>query len=52
LEIEALMGAVLEIAKLTDTPAPTIETVYGLMKLLDQNRRKPRISRDYRFLKP
>lgn len=46
LEIEALMGAVLEIAKLTDTPAPTIEAVYGLMKLLDQNRRKPRVSRD------
>jgi ketopantoate reductase len=40
LEIEALMGAVLEMARLTDRPAPTIEAVYGLIKLLDQTRRR------------
>jgi 2-dehydropantoate 2-reductase len=40
LEIEALMGAVLEMARLTDMPAPTIEAVYGLTKLLDQTRRR------------
>jgi ketopantoate reductase len=39
LEIEALMGTVLEMAKLTNTPAPTIEAVYGMTKLQDQRRR-------------
>jgi 2-dehydropantoate 2-reductase len=33
-EIDALVGAVVELAKLTDTPAPRIEAVYGLVKLL------------------
>ncbi len=46
LEIEALTGAVLEMARLTDTPAPTIEAVYGLTKLLDQTRRQPKNPRD------
>lgn len=41
LEIEALTGAVLEMARLTDTPAPRIEAVYGLTKLLDRSRRRP-----------
>ena len=46
LEIEALTGAVLEMARLTDTPAPSIEAVYGLTKLLDQTRRRPKNPRD------
>ncbi|MGZ8401310.1 MAG: ketopantoate reductase family protein [Methyloceanibacter sp.] len=41
LEIEALTGAVLEMARLTDTLAPRIEAVYGLTKLLDRSRRRP-----------
>ena len=35
LESEALVGAILEMGRLTDTPAPTIEAVYALVKLLD-----------------
>jgi 2-dehydropantoate 2-reductase len=35
LENEALVGAILEMGRLTDTPAPTIEAVYALVKLLD-----------------
>ena len=46
LEIEALTGAVLEMARLTETPAPSIEAVYGLTKLLDQTRRRPKNPRD------
>ena len=38
MEIEALTGAVLEMARLTDTPAPRIEVVYRLTKLLDRSR--------------
>jgi 2-dehydropantoate 2-reductase len=34
LEIDALLGSVLELANLTDTPTPHIETVYALTKLL------------------
>ena len=37
---------VLEMARLTDTPAPSIEAVYGLTKLLDQTRRRPKNPRD------
>jgi 2-dehydropantoate 2-reductase len=33
-EIDALVGAVIELAKLTETPTPHISTVYALMKLL------------------
>jgi 2-dehydropantoate 2-reductase len=36
LEIEALIGAILEIGRFTNTPTPVIETVYGLVKLLDK----------------
>ena len=36
LEIEALMGAVLEMGRLTETPAPAIETVYACVKLLNK----------------
>src|SRR6185503_15934604 len=35
LETEALIGSVLEMAKVTDTPAPAIEAVYACVKLLN-----------------
>ena len=38
LEIEALVGAILEIGGLTNTPTPVIEAVYALIKLLDRTR--------------
>lgn len=34
MEIDALVGSVVELARLTDTPAPHIEAVYALTKLL------------------
>ena len=33
-EIDALVGAVIELARLTETPTPHIDTVYALVKLL------------------
>ena len=36
LEIEALLGSVVELARLTDTPTPHMDTVYALTKLLAQ----------------
>ncbi len=36
LETEALVGSILEMAKLTETPAPAIESVYALVKLLNK----------------
>ncbi|HYW64520.1 MAG TPA: 2-dehydropantoate 2-reductase [Bradyrhizobium sp.] len=36
LETEALIGSILEMAKLTNTPAPAIESVYALTKLLNK----------------
>lgn len=36
LEIEALMGSVLELAKLTQTPAPHLEAVYACVSLLSK----------------
>jgi len=36
LEIEALVGAVIELGRLTETPSPAIETVYACVKLLDK----------------
>jgi 2-dehydropantoate 2-reductase len=33
-EIDALVGAVIELGKITQVPTPHIETVYALMKLL------------------
>jgi ketopantoate reductase len=36
LEIEALMGAVLELGRLTETPAPAIAAVYACVKLLNK----------------
>jgi 2-dehydropantoate 2-reductase len=35
-EIDALVGSVTELARLTDTPTPHIDTVYALVKLLAQ----------------
>lgn len=34
LEIDALVGSVVELGRLTETPAPTISAVYALVKLL------------------
>jgi len=36
LETEALIGSILEMAKLTNTPAPSIEAVYAMVKLLNK----------------
>lgn len=36
LEIEALVGAVLELAKITETPTPSIEAIYACVKLLNK----------------
>ncbi len=36
LEIEAQVGAVLELAKITETPAPSIEAIYACVKLLNK----------------
>ncbi len=36
LETEALIGAILEIAEWTETPAPSIEAVYACVKLLNK----------------
>ena len=36
LEIEALVGAVLELASITETPAPSIEAIYACVKLLNK----------------
>jgi ketopantoate reductase len=36
LEVEALIGAVLEIAQLTNTPAPATQAVYACVKLLNK----------------
>ena len=35
-EIDALVGSVVELGRLTDTPTPHIDTVYALVKMLDQ----------------
>ena len=36
LETEALVGSILELARLTDTPAPSIQAVYACVKLLNK----------------
>ena len=36
LEIEALIGAVIELSRLTQTPTPTIDAVYACVKLLNK----------------
>jgi 2-dehydropantoate 2-reductase len=37
LEIDALLGAVIELARLTETPTPHLDTVYALTKLLSRS---------------
>ena len=37
LEIDALLGTVIELARLTDTPTPRLDTVYALTTLLAQS---------------
>jgi ketopantoate reductase len=37
LEVEALVGSVLELAELTSTPTPVIRSIYACCKLLDTN---------------
>ncbi|MCZ6482451.1 MAG: 2-dehydropantoate 2-reductase, partial [Alphaproteobacteria bacterium] len=36
LEVEALIGAVIELGRLTNTPTPAIDAVYACVKLLDK----------------
>jgi 2-dehydropantoate 2-reductase len=36
LEVDALVGAVVELGRMTDTPTPHIDAVYALTKLLDK----------------
>ncbi|HEX9490013.1 MAG TPA: 2-dehydropantoate 2-reductase, partial [Stellaceae bacterium] len=36
LETDALIGSILEMARITETPAPAIESVYALVKLLNK----------------
>jgi 2-dehydropantoate 2-reductase len=37
LETDALLGSVIELARLTDTPTPHLDTVYALTKLLEKS---------------
>jgi len=37
LEVDALLGSVIELARLTETPTPHLDTVYALTKLLAQS---------------
>ena len=40
LEIEGMLGVVIELGELTETPTPAINTVYALVRLLDKNARE------------
>jgi 2-dehydropantoate 2-reductase len=42
LELEAIMGAVVELAGMTGTSTPAIDTVYALIQLLDKTMREDR----------
>jgi 2-dehydropantoate 2-reductase len=44
LEIDALLGAVVELGRLTETPTPHLNTVYSLTKLLAKSLRESRPS--------
>jgi 2-dehydropantoate 2-reductase len=37
LETDALLGSVIELARLTETPAPHLDAVYALTKLLEKS---------------
>jgi 2-dehydropantoate 2-reductase len=41
-EIDALVGSVVELGKLTGTPTPHIDAVYALVKLLSRNMQEER----------
>ncbi|RZT97898.1 2-dehydropantoate 2-reductase [Rivibacter subsaxonicus] len=40
LELEALVGSVIELGRITGRPTPSIEAVYGLVRLLDASTRR------------
>ena len=42
-EIDALVGSVIELGRLTDTPTPHIDSVYALVKLLGRTMREERV---------
>jgi 2-dehydropantoate 2-reductase len=42
LELEAIMGAVVELARMNDIATPAIDTVYALLRLLDKTMREER----------
>ncbi len=42
LEVDALLGSVVELARLTETPIPHLDTVYALTKLLAQSLQEDR----------
>jgi 2-dehydropantoate 2-reductase len=44
LEVDALLGAVVELADGAGVPVPSLRVVYGLTKLLDEARRQARVS--------
>jgi 2-dehydropantoate 2-reductase len=43
LEVDALVGAVVELGRMTGTPTPHIDAVYALTKLLDQTMQKEQV---------
>lgn len=44
LEVEALMGTVVELGRVTNTPTPHIDAVYALVKLLDRVMREEQVA--------
>ena len=50
LEVEALIGAVIELGRLTNTPSPAIEAVYACVKLLDATLMRDRSRPGWRAL--
>jgi 2-dehydropantoate 2-reductase len=43
LEVDALVGAVVELGRMTDTPTPHIDAVYALTKLLDRTMQEDKV---------
>ena len=43
LEIEALVGAVVELGRLTETPTPHIDSIYAAVTLLNENLSRPTV---------
>ena len=50
LEVEALIGAVIELGRLTNTPSPAIDAVYACVKLLDATLMRDRSRPGWRAL--